>query len=332
MMRVKKGIPMFKDLSRKFISSSLLLIIFLGIIKLSSLTPLNINPARGEVKLLSQDQQGLSEISTPLETSSYLMIDKENQKQLLAKNDDVQRPPASTVKLLTGMVVMEKLKEKDEIRVGEEIFDIEGSKIGLQPGDRILVEELLTALYLASANDAATILAIAAYGSVDEFVEVMNETAQKLGATHSEFKTPHGLPYPGQYTTARDLTQIALAFVEKQDLMKYVQMQKASVEWTQSNGTKMSVPVSNTNQILGIYPGDIGLKTGTTTEAGQCLVTYITRPDGDILVTLLGSINRYAETIELLDQGISMIRTRSALNEITSHPDSLVSAPGFFAP
>lgn len=331
MMRVKKGIPMFKDLSHKFISSSLLLIILLGIIKLSSLTTL-MDPSRGEVKLLSQDQQGLSEGSPPLETSSYLMIDMGNQKQLLAKNEDVQRPPASTVKLLTGMVVMEKLNEKDEIRVGDEIFDIEGSKIGLQPGDRILVEELLSALYLASANDAAMILAIAAYGSMDEFVEVMNETAQKVGATHSEFKTPHGLPYPGQYTTARDLTQIALAFVEKQDLMKYVRMQKASVEWTQSNGIKMSVPVSNTNQILGIYPGDIGLKTGTTTEAGQCLVTYITRPDGDILVTLLGSKNRYAETIDLLDQGISMIRTRSALKEITRHPDSLVSAPGFFAP
>lgn len=268
----------------------------------------------------------------PLKTSSYLMLDVQSRQELLAQDEEVRRAPASTVKLLTGIVAMEKLQEQDEIQVGEEVLNIEGSKIGLQPGDRILVEELLTAVYLESANDAATVLAVAAYGSLEEFIKAMNESAQKMGLTDSQFKTPHGLPSPDQYTTARDLTEIALTFIQREELMKYVRKKEGTVDWTRANGFKLSIPVKNTNQLLSIYPGDSGLKTGTTTEAGQCLVTYITRPDGDILLTLLGSKQRYVETIDLLDQGISEIRTRSALKEITSHPDSLITAPGFFTP
>lgn len=268
----------------------------------------------------------------PLQSSSYFMINVQSQQTLLAKDETLRRAPASTVKLLTGIVAMEKLKEEDEIQVGEEVADIDGSKLGLQPGDKIRVEELYKALYVMSANDAAIALAVAAYGSVDEFVKAMNETAKKIGATDSHFQTPNGLPYPDQYTTARDLSQIALTFIQKEELMKYVRLKEAKVEWTRANGINLSIPVKNTNQLLGIYPGDTGLKTGTTTEAGECLVTYITRPDGDILLTLLGSKDRYAETIELLDQGISMLRTQAALQNITSHPESIFTVPGFFAP
>ena len=270
--------------------------------------------------------------SSPAETSSYLMLNVRTGEKLLAENDEVQRQPASTVKLLTGLVAMEKLHENDLIRVGEEVRNTDGSQLGLQPGDQILVKDLLTALYVESANDAAIVLAVSAYGTMDDFLNAMNQYASKIGSTNSKFKTPNGLPYHDQFTTAHDLAQIALEFIKKEELMKYVNMKEATVEWTRSSGFKQKKLVKNTNQLLGIYPGDIGLKTGTTTEAGQCLVTYITRPDGDILLVLLGSKQRYKDTIELLDQGMAKIRTRSALKSITSHPDSLVTAPGFFAP
>lgn len=270
--------------------------------------------------------------NSPPETSSYLMLNARTGEKLLAANEDVQRAPASTVKLLTGMVAMEKLNENDLIRVGEEVYNTEGSVVGLQPGDQILVKDLLAALYVESANDAAVVLAIAAYGTMDDFLIAMNQFAEKIGSSKSQFKTPNGLPHPDQFTTAHDLSLIASEFIKKEGLMKYVNMKEATVEWTRSSGYKQKKLVKSTNQLLNIYPGDIGLKTGTTTEAGQCLVTYIKRPDGDILLVLLGSKQRYKDTIELLDQGTALIRTRSALKNITSHPDSLVTAPGFFVP
>ena len=270
--------------------------------------------------------------STPPQSSSFLMLNVRTGERLLAENAEIKRAPASTIKLLTGIVAMQKLHENDMIQVGKEVLNIEGSQIGLLPGDKILVKDLLIALYLESANDAAIALAVAADGTMDEFSNAMNEYAIKIGCFNSQFKTPNGLPFPGQYTTANDLAKIALDFIKREDLMNYVNMKEAHVEWTRSDGFKQKKHVKNTNQLLGVYPGDIGLKTGTTTEAGQCLVTYTTRTDGDILLVLLGSKQRYADTIELLDQGAAKIRSRSALKNITSHPDSLITAPGFFAP
>ncbi len=270
--------------------------------------------------------------TTPKEISSYLMINVQTGEKLLAENEEIRRQPASTLKLLTGLVSLDKLHEEDFIRVGDEVRNIEGSQIGLQPGDQILVKDLLTALYVESANDAAVALAVSAYGTMDDFLSAMNQYAGKIGCTNSQFKTPNGLPQPDQYTTAHDLTQIALEFIHSEELMKYVKMKDAVVEWTRPNGFKQKRVIKNTNQLLKVYPGDIGLKTGTTTEAGQCLVTYITRPDGNILLVLLGSKQRYSDTVELLDQGMASIRTRSALKSIISHPDTLISTPGFIAP
>jgi serine-type D-Ala-D-Ala carboxypeptidase (penicillin-binding protein 5/6) len=280
----------------------------------------------------SNQKASSNENSSLKESTSYFMFNTRTGEKLLAENEQVQRPPASTVKLLTGIVAMNKLHEKDIIQVSEEVRSIEGSQIGLQPGDKISVKDLLTALYLESANDAAIALAVAAYGNIDSFIAEMNEYAAKIGCTNSQFKTPNGLPHPDQYTTAYDLAQIAQEFIQREDLMRYVSLKEANVEWTRSNGTKQRKVTKNTNQLLGIYPGDIGLKTGTTTEAGECLVTYVTREDGDILLVLLGSTQRYVDTIELLDQGISRIRSRAALKNITSHPDAIIKAPGFFAP
>lgn len=268
----------------------------------------------------------------PLETPSYLMINATTGEKLLASDENVRRPQASTLKLLTGLVVMEKLHEEDLVRVGDEALNIEGSQLGLLPGDQILVKDLLTALYVESANDAANVLAVAAFGSMDEFLQAMNNRAATMGLTNSQFKTANGLPASEQYTTANELTQIALAFIDSDLLMKYVSMSKATIEWTRANGAKLKKTLTNTNQLLNQYPGDIGLKTGTTTEAGQCLVTYVARPDGDVLLVLLGSDQRYQDSIELLDQGIAQVRTRSALKSLINRPDSLMNSPGFFAP
>jgi D-alanyl-D-alanine carboxypeptidase (penicillin-binding protein 5/6) len=325
-----------KHISKRFISILFLTIITFEIIVIQYF-PKQANATQNQQVLpnLNSATSNLLEsknVGTTSESSSYLMINARTGEKLLAQNEEERRQPASTLKLLTGIVTIDKLHEDDLIRVGDEVRNVEGSQLGLKPGDQILVKDLLTALYVESANDAAVVLAVSAYGTMNDFLTAMNQYAIKIGCTNSQFKTPNGLPQPDQYTTAHDLTQIASEFIKREELMKYVKMKEATVQWTSPNGYKQKRVIKNTNQLLGVYPGDIGLKTGTTTEAGQCLVTYITRPDGDILLVLLRSKQRYSETIELLDQGISSIRTRSALKNITSQPDTVLRSPGFFAP
>lgn len=264
-----------------------------------------------------------------LDNPSYYLISVDKQEVILAQDETLQRPPASTVKLLTGLVAMESLREDDVVIVGQEVV-MENSTMGLQPGDTILVKDLLTALFLPSANDAAVALAIAAKGSVPDFIEAMNQYALKLGVNSSRFQTANGLPALDQFSTAQDLSKIALHFIKNESLMQYVEKEEGKVEWTTSNGLKKRVTVYNTNQLLSVYPGVQGLKTGTTTEAGQCLITYIQRPDGDLILVLLGSENRYKDTTDLLDQGMAAIRTQAALRNLGSSPESMIQAPGFF--
>lgn len=272
-----------------------------------------------------------SNLPEGLNTPSYYLIDLNTKNVLLSQNDTIQRPPASTVKLLTGLVAMQTLNENDTVTVGNEVL-IEDSTLGLKPGDTIKVKDLLTAIYLPSANDAAVALAVKAKGSLSAFIESMNKYALELGCKDSHFQTPNGLPAADQYTTAQDLAKIAIKFTQNETLMEYAQQKEGKVEWTTSNGLKRSIKVYNTNEFLGIYPGVQGLKTGTTTEAGQCLVTYVTRSDGDLILVLLGSKNRYKETKSLLDQGLAAIRTRAALQTISKSPESLIQGPGFLQP
>ncbi|WP_434512478.1 D-alanyl-D-alanine carboxypeptidase family protein [Desulfitobacterium sp. AusDCA] len=272
-----------------------------------------------------------SGLTESLDTPSYYLIDVKNQNILLSQNDTVHRPPASTVKLLTGLVAMQTLNEDDTVTVGNEVL-IQDTTLGLKPGDTIKVKDLLTAIYLESANDAAIALAVKAKESLPAFIESMNNYAIELGCKDSHFQTPNGLPASDQYTTAQDLAKIAIKFTQNKTLMDYVRQKEGKVEWTTSNGLKRSIKVYNTNEFLGIYPGVQGLKTGTTTEAGQCLVTYVSRSDGDLILVLLGSRNRYKETKGLLDQGIAALRTRAALQSISKNSESLVQSPGFIQP
>ncbi|MDA8228353.1 MAG: serine hydrolase [Desulfitobacterium hafniense] len=262
---------------------------------------------------------------------SYLMINTETKQTLASLNQDQKRAPASTTKLLTGLVILKVLKPEDRVKVGNEVI-VDGSGIGLRPGDEITVQELLKAMYIVSANDAAAALAVKASGSLEAFSDSMNKMAKSLGCTNSNFTTPHGLPALDQYTNAKDMTKIALAFIQNKDLMKYVKKKKATIQWKNANGGSRSVAVTNTNQLLNVYPGDIGLKTGTTQEAGQCLITYVEKPDGSILLALLGSKQRYKDTVELLDDGYAMLRADMAAKNLLMDPRTLVKSTGFFAP
>jgi D-alanyl-D-alanine carboxypeptidase (penicillin-binding protein 5/6) len=112
--------------------------------------------------------------------------------------------------------------------------------------------------------------------------------------------------------------------------MSIVQKTYAQVHWKDSNEILHSAKLKTTNSLLGIYPGVQGLKTGTTTEAGQCLISYVTRTDGNLLLVLLGSKQRYRDSVILSDEGWAMQRSAAALRNLANDPQSLISSPGIF--
>lgn len=291
------------------------------LIAIAETSTLNSNISTSNISTSSKD------LST--QDESYVLIDPLTAQILKSSKADLQRAPASTTKLLTGLIALKTLKETDIVRVGTEVTT-DGSRLGLNPGDEITVHDLLTALYVPSTNDAAAALAVKISGSIPAFAEEMNNYAAALGCQDSHFANPHGMPDPEHYTTANDLGTIASLFLKNEKLMKFVKKSSAQVQWKDARGMVHYVEVQNTNSLLGVYPGDQGLKTGTTTEAGQCLVSYVTRPDGDLLLVLLGSKQRYGDTIKLLDEGWADQRSSAALRALTKDPRSLTSSPGIF--
>jgi D-alanyl-D-alanine carboxypeptidase (penicillin-binding protein 5/6) len=287
------------------------------------------NPSSLNTKTATSTSTSTSTKDLSTKDESYVLIDPQTNQTLKSYNADIRRAPASTTKLLTGLIAMKHLQETDIVRVGTEVT-IEGSQLGLNPGDEISVHELLTALYVHSSNDAAAALAVKISGSIPAFAEEMNKYATTLGCEDSQFKNPHGMPDKDQYTTANDLCKISSQFLKHEGLMQYVKKPHAQIQWKDTRGVLHKAEFENTNRLLGIYPGDQGLKTGTTTEAAQCLVSYVTRPDGELLLVLLGSKNRYNDTIKLLDEGWADQRSKAALRELAKDPKSLILSPGIF--
>ena len=294
-----------------------------------TISTLGKNMDLAEANTNTSNTKASSSVLSVAQSESYVLIDPHTSQILRSSNADIQRAPASTTKLLTGLIVLKTLKETDMVTVGKEV-SIDGSRLGLSPGDQVSVHDLLTALYVHSANDAAAALAVKVSGSISAFAEEMNNYAATLGCQHSHFTNPHGMPDQDHYITANDLSKIACLFLKNEQLMNYVKESRAHVQWKDARGAMHYAELQNTNELLGVYPGDQGIKTGTTTIAGECLVSYVTRPDGDLLLVLLGSKQRYKDTVKLLDEGLAEQRSNAALRGLAENPRSLISGPGIF--
>ncbi len=301
----------------------------LGLALLLSTTSFPNSGEAATVNTLAQQSSSKVKNYAPQEPS-YLVVETQGET-LLAHNEQARKAPASVTKLLTGLVAMGKVKGEDLVTVGDEV-KLEGASLNLAPGDQIAVKDLLTAMYSISANDAASALAVKASGSIAAFAQEMNAYAHNLGCTNSHFVNPHGLSDPEHYTTASDYLKIVRAFMGNQELMHYVGQKQAEITWKDKNGRVKRAKLRNTNELLGIYPGDQGIKTGTTEEAGECLVTYVARPDGEIIVLLFGSQHRYQDSIKLLDQGFAKLRTQAALKTTAREPRLFSQSPGLFMP
>lgn len=221
---------------------------------------------------------------------------------LWEKNAKERMGPASTTKLLTALVVAENCNPETKISIPREAIGIEGSSVYLREGEILSVEQLLYALLLASANDAATALALFCAGSVEAFCEKMNQKAAALRLTDSHFVNPHGLYDDAHYTTAHDLAIIAAAALKNPLIRQIVSTYKTTIPLDGNTGTRVLV---NHNKMLRLYDGAIGVKTGFTKKTGRTLISAAER-DGLLLIAVtLNAPDDWNDHTRLLDYGFS---------------------------
>ena len=238
---------------------------------------------------------------------SYVLLEARTGQVLLAHRPHEPRPPASTTKILTALIVLEHLRPDDVVVVSRRAsLQREGSSIGLEVGERRTVRELLYALLVKSANDAAVALAEAVDGTVERFVARMNRRAQALGARHTHFTNPHGLHDPAHVTTAYDLALIARAAMRNPTFREIVRTQV--YEYVGLGGPMRLV---NGNRLLGRYPGADGIKTGWTVESGRCLVASATRNGRRLVAVLLNAPQVFQDAARLLDYGFGAFELRT---------------------
>lgn len=232
-----------------------------------------------------------------LSAAAAYVVDLSSMTVLYEKNPDQELYPASSSKMMTALVALDNFKLDQELLVATEAATTLGTKLSFASGHRVKVADLLAALLISSANDSAYILANQFPGGYTAFIEAMNQKAQELGLTQTKFINPAGLDEPGQQSTARELNLLARELLRHQYLRELVATPYKKIS-NQEQG--WSFDLYNTNQLLGQIMGVVGVKTGTTELAGEVLITLVEREGRQILISLLGSQNRYADTTNLL--------------------------------
>ena len=212
-------------------------------------------------------------------------------KILHEEDADRQLPMASITKLMTAIVVLERKQPGDVITVRETAAAVGESSIHLRVGEKLKVRDLLAAALIQSANDAAFALATGTTGDVSEFVGLMNAKARRLGLTHTHFVRPDGLDVPGHYSSARDILKLARVAMKKPLVRRLVAVRSARIAGGRS--------LFSWNDLLGRYPGLIGVKTGHTDAAGWCEVAAARRDGVTIYTVVLGSPTRAQRNADL---------------------------------
>lgn len=251
--------------------------------------------------------------STPPEihgTGAYL-IDVQSGQTLYSKNGDLQLQPASTTKIMTGLLAIESGKLDDVVTLSSTLLNyriVYGTRIYLEPGEQMTLRNLLYALMLNSANDAAVGIAEYIGGDLTHFVSMMNEKAKSLGLKNTTFKNPSGLTDNGHVTTAHDLARIAQAAYSNATFRDYIQTQRYTIPRSKPN---VPTEMINENKLLGKDSYVNGMKTGYTAAAQNCLVASASKDGRDLIGVILQSPGReiYTDMENLLNYGFTQFNT-----------------------
>jgi len=232
--------------------------------------------------------------------SSAAIIDLKTGATLYEKNSNLKHLPASTTKLMTALIVLEKCSPQTIIRV-DNVQKI-GNQMGLEVGDQVTVENLILGLLIKSGNDAAYVLASACSDSYDNFIAQMNQKTKSLEMLNTRFVNPAGFDDPFQFSTAADLAKLARVAIGNPMIAKIVATKSTVV--TDVSGNK-NYYLENVTKLLGEVNGVIGIKSGQTDGALENLITQTTRDGNSIITVVLGSKDRFGESKKLIEWAFS---------------------------
>ncbi len=225
---------------------------------------------------------------------SAILMDGTTGRVLYEKAADEKSLIASTTKIMTALVTIERGKLNETVEIPPEAVGIEGSSMYLRAGEKLTVEELLHGLMLSSGNDAAVALAVHVAGNVERFVDLMNRKAAELGLSSTRFANPNGLDSDENYSTARELGKLTVCAMGNPDFCRIVSAK------TYVSGQRV---MQNHNKLLWLYEGAVGVKTGFTRKAGRILVGAAERNGRMLISVTLNAPNDWQDHKKLLDYG-----------------------------
>ena len=247
-----------------------------------------------------------------LNAKSAILIEESTGNVIYEKNADEKLSPASMTKIMSLILIMEKLEsgnlnKTDDVVVSKEASGMGGSQVFINEGETYKVDELLKGVAIASANDAVVALSEKVSGTKEKFVEEMNSKAQKLNLKNTYFKNPHGIDEEGHYSTARDMSIMARELISHSDVLNYTK--RYEDYFKKKDGSQ--IWLVNTNKLVKFYEGMDGLKTGYTQNAGYCLTATAKRNNLRLISVVMGeeSIeNRTEDTLKLMNYGFNTIK------------------------
>ena len=263
-----------------------------------------------------------AEISLDLKSESAIMIEASSKKILFEKNAHEKMAPASMTKIMTLLLVAEAIEENrisldKEVIASEYAVSMGGSQVYLEANSKYKISELIKAVGIGSANDAAVVLSEVIGGTTENFVAMMNNKTKELGLENTNFKNPHGLDEANHYSTAYDMAIMASELVKYDFILDVTSTYEDT--FTHPNGE--SIWLVNTNSLIRFYDGVDGLKTGFTTEAGYCLTSTKKIDDMRIITVTMNAEtkeDRNSDTIKLMESAFSMYNVKTIIDNSKS--------------
>jgi D-alanyl-D-alanine carboxypeptidase len=238
--------------------------------------------------------------------AAAILVDARTGRVLWARREQVRRPIASTTKIMTAVLALERLGPRALVHVPHGVRRIEPFREGLRPGERVPAWKLLYSLMLFSGNDDAYALAVATSGSAGRFIALMNATAARLGLSKTHFASASGVVDRDNYSSAHDLAALARYAMRHPSFRRIVDTRIKRVRWARPTFAKVYV---NKNALLATYRGADGIKTGWTSKAGHCLVASAHRSGVRLIAVVLGSSDAFTDARRLFNLGFRIAPT-----------------------
>lgn len=266
----------------------------------------NLTENREIIRFIKDESANTSLPAPTVSAKSAILIEASSGEVIFSKNADEILPMASTTKIMTALVAIENGDVSRTVSVSPKAVGVEGSSVYLYPEEKLTLEDLLYAMLLESANDAAAAIAIEIGGSIEGFAEMMNKKAEELGLKHTHFENPHGLDGETHHTTARELAIIARAAYSCEKFKQIVSTYKKTIPLNETEGVRLLI---NHNKLLKSYDGSTGIKTGFTKKSGRCLVSAAERDGLGLIAVTLCAGDDWKDHTAMLDYGFSLYQS-----------------------